>query len=144
MIHELGHVLGLGHEHKRPDRDTYVTINWSEMVIDGMDWTSQYTMDENYDTARPYNYNSIMQCVAASRSGGLWVLCCPSPPPVTRDLEAPPGSSETRPRRATKAGRGRQRGFVRSRDEAVSQQQLGVVQLVVHVQHLIPQGAYRR
>ena len=27
-VHELGHALGLHHEHTRQDRDTYVTVNW--------------------------------------------------------------------------------------------------------------------
>ena len=26
FLHELGHALGLIHEHKRPDRDQYVTV----------------------------------------------------------------------------------------------------------------------
>jgi hypothetical protein len=29
LVHEVGHVLGLWHEHTRPDRNTYVTIHWS-------------------------------------------------------------------------------------------------------------------
>jgi len=27
MVHELGHVIGLYHEHQRPDRNTFVTVN---------------------------------------------------------------------------------------------------------------------
>ena len=58
---QLGHALGLGHEQKRSDRDSYVTIHWDKMVdANGKDWTSQYTKDTNADTARPYDYNSLM------------------------------------------------------------------------------------
>ena len=57
IAHEIGHALGLIHEHQRPDRDTYVTINF-ENVED--DTESNFT---RYTTARiwsEYDFGSIM------------------------------------------------------------------------------------
>ena len=34
VIHELGHAVGLFHEHTRPDRDGFVTIDWDEIIED--------------------------------------------------------------------------------------------------------------
>jgi hypothetical protein len=58
--HELGHCLGLVHEHQRPDRDSYVIINWDNILSD-----KEYNFDimdnplyieQNF----AYDYNSIM------------------------------------------------------------------------------------
>jgi hypothetical protein len=32
LLHELGHVAGLFHEHSRPDRNSYVTINYANVI----------------------------------------------------------------------------------------------------------------
>ena len=39
VIHELLHVVGVKHEQCRPDRDDYITINWSNIQSGG---PSQY------------------------------------------------------------------------------------------------------
>ena len=58
VMHEIGHVLGLEHEHTRPDRDQYITVHWENITPDKR---------HNFDTAPvgsrlpgDYDYASIM------------------------------------------------------------------------------------
>lgn len=57
MIHEIGHALGLLHEHTRPDRDSYVQVNWNSISPD-----KAHNFDVLADAIplREYDYSSIM------------------------------------------------------------------------------------
>ena len=58
IMHDIGHVLGLEHEHTRLDRDQYITIHWPNISSD---------KSHNFNVARDgakilgeYDYGSIM------------------------------------------------------------------------------------
>ena len=67
MIHELGHSLGLKHEHQRPDRNTYISVDTS---IVQTRFVGDYAID-NSITIYPdltYDFGSIMHY---GQNGGI-------------------------------------------------------------------------
>ncbi|XP_064872598.1 astacin-like metalloprotease toxin 5 [Oncorhynchus nerka] len=57
LCHELMHALGLHHEHTRPDRDQYITIQWDN-VVSGKEDNFKVKEGDTQDLA--YDYDSIM------------------------------------------------------------------------------------
>jgi len=57
MIHEIGHALGLLHEHTRPDRDGFVSVNWFNITA-GKEHNFEILSDGV--PLGDYDYDSIM------------------------------------------------------------------------------------
>ncbi|WP_184550708.1 M12 family metallopeptidase [Mucilaginibacter sp. FT3.2] len=58
IIHEICHAIGMFHEAQRPDRDTYVNLNTSNLKPNGLAQFSKIT--SNYYMLGTYDFNSIM------------------------------------------------------------------------------------
>ncbi|MGA7522014.1 MAG: M12 family metallopeptidase, partial [Acidobacteriaceae bacterium] len=91
LLHEMGHIIGLRHEHVRTDRDSYVTMNYNN-VIKGT-WVDDFAIDtQNQQLLTPYDYASVMQYPAFvdSSNGGPVIETIPPGIPL-QGVEGLPG-----------------------------------------------------
>ena len=83
ILHEMGHTIGLWHEHSRLDRDTYVSVNYGNLIKGSI-----YNFNQIYDNAKQttlFDYASIMQypAFAFSRNGGPAIQSIPAGIPLS-------------------------------------------------------------
>ncbi len=86
MVHELGHVIGLQHEHLRSDRDQYINI-WRENVIPIFDATTLFDTlpDGMFENLGSYDFDSVMQwspyaySKGFTETGGHYATITPKP-----------------------------------------------------------------
>lgn len=61
IMHELMHVLGFIHEHQRGDRDSYININWQNLMTkEKSQFVILQSQRSNSNFTTGYDYNSIM------------------------------------------------------------------------------------
>ncbi|XP_074660443.1 zinc metalloproteinase nas-4-like [Tubulanus polymorphus] len=60
ILHELGHALGLVHEHQLPDRDEYLNILYENIKPEWKIWFKKLDSNLVLQYGVPYDYRSIM------------------------------------------------------------------------------------
>lgn len=69
ILHELGHVLGLEHEHQRPDRDEHIAINAANVNANLQSSLNKFLANQVI-VASPYDFHSIMHYNALKNGKG--------------------------------------------------------------------------
>ena len=59
-LHEIGHTIGLIHEHLRPDRDGYLTIHYENMDSETARSLEKWSSEAATTNDIPYDHTSIM------------------------------------------------------------------------------------
>lgn len=72
IVHEGGHCLGLYHEHQRPDRAPFVTINQAN--VQGNAFINNFPVQTEADVYGPYDFDSVMHYSRCSFA----IACLPS------------------------------------------------------------------
>ncbi|KAK3710384.1 hypothetical protein QZH41_012311 [Actinostola sp. cb2023] len=83
VAHEIGHALGFYHEQSRPDRDSYVTINWNNIISNMKFNFNKYTRSTIDSLGTSYDYGSVMHYGSRAFSKNRRPTITPKTPGVT-------------------------------------------------------------
>ncbi|MBI5775273.1 MAG: carboxypeptidase regulatory-like domain-containing protein, partial [Verrucomicrobia bacterium] len=88
--HELGHALGMSHEHQRPDRDTYVTVNLTNLATNANPAVN-FAIVPGAIVRTAYDFDSLMHYgrSAFAKSPGLLTISVNPPSQRWSDGAAP-------------------------------------------------------
>ncbi len=83
ILHEMGHTVGVWHEQSRPDRDSYVNVNYNAVIK-----ASRSNFDiivDNEQALTPYDYASVMEypAISFSRNGEPCIETIPAGMPLS-------------------------------------------------------------
>ena len=83
ILHEMGHTVGVWHEQTRPDRDTYVNVNYGAIIKASRSNFDQFL--DNDQELTPYDYASVMEYPAFSfsRNGEPCIESIPAGMPLS-------------------------------------------------------------
>src|ERR1700736_1976122 len=83
ILHEMGHTVGLWHEQSRPDRNTYISVNYGNLIKGSISNFNQ--IYDNLLAATLFDYASIMEypAFAFSRNGGPAIESMPAGIPLS-------------------------------------------------------------
>jgi hypothetical protein len=83
ILHEMGHTVGLWHEQSRPDRNNYVSVNYSNLIKGSISNFNQ--IFDNSQQTTFFDYASIMEypAFAFSRNGGPAIESIPAGIPLS-------------------------------------------------------------
>ncbi|GFS56611.1 protein SpAN [Nephila pilipes] len=90
IVHELGHALGLHHEHQRSDRDTYLNV-YLDNVIKGQEHNFNKTLPSEELIFTKYDYASIMHygCCAFAANSTLITMEAKNGTPLKEPYDKP-------------------------------------------------------
>jgi Astacin (Peptidase family M12A)/Divergent InlB B-repeat domain len=83
ILHEMGHTIGLWHEQSRADRNTYISVNYGNLIKGSISNFNQ--IFDNAQTPTLFDYASIMEYPAFSfsRNGGPAIESIPAGIPLS-------------------------------------------------------------
>ena len=75
-LHEIGHAVGLVHEHQRPIRDRFIRINYGNVHPSLRQWFQKYPQYRINNFNYSYEFSSVMHYGITVRNLQIMIVLC--------------------------------------------------------------------